>query len=215
MWLYSLFKAFFKAHECWRECWKLRAGFCMVRSCWRTVRAGPCCNQIQTPNASSTSYSVLPLLDTPSLSSVCAILRTGPYNCFSSQKFLLERLFLKESWWLMQSWSVFPAISSSPMTSPGCSAEGLCPPSAWHRHMAQLSAGVQLGGGCLEHEHWNQGKEQQWFERHFRRAQGSWRRCDSWDQASFGNGVNRSFRYTANTVLVCVLMMCYSACAAF
>lgn len=92
-----------------------------------------------------------PCCDTPSLSSVCAILRTGPYNCFSSQKFLLERLFLKELWWLMQSWSVFPAISSSPMTSPACSVEGLCPPSALHRHVAQLSAGVQLGIGCLEH----------------------------------------------------------------
>lgn len=110
------------------------------------------CNQIQTPNASSGATSCCPCCDTPSLSSVCVILRNGPCNYFSSQKFTLERLFLKELWRLMQSSSLFPAISSPPKTSPACSVKVFVfsislAQTLWR--VAQLSAGVQLGIGCL------------------------------------------------------------------
>lgn len=40
---------------------------------------------------------------------------------------------------------------------------------------------------------------------------GSLRKSDSCDQDSYGNDVNKRFRYMMNTVLVYVLMVCYAA----
>lgn len=153
-----------------------------------------------------------PCCDTSSLPSVCVILRTGPYCYFSSQKFLSERLFLKELWWLMQSSSLFPAISSSPMTFPACSVERFVSSislaqALWQ--VAQLyptstecwgSAG-NLVPGTISTEI-REKKAVMIWEAFQETAQGSWRKCDSWHQASFGNEVNRGFRCTANTVLV-------------
>lgn len=150
-----------------------------------------------------------PCCDTPSLSSVCVILRAAPYYYFSSQKFLLERVFLKELWWLMQSSSLFRAISSSPMTSPVCSLG---------RFVSSISLAQTLGHGpAVSHLHWVLGftwvfigcleplalksgtRAAGIWEAFQETAQGSLRRCDSWDQTSFGNEVNRGFRYSAKS----------------
>lgn len=69
------------------------------------------------------AFSCCPCCDTLSLSSLNVILGTGAYYCFSSQRFPLKRLFLKELWRLMQSSDLSLAISSSPVTSPACSSE--------------------------------------------------------------------------------------------
>lgn len=89
------------------------------------------CNQIQAPSATSPSCFLLSLCDIPPLSSVCVILRTGPYYYFSRQKFLLGRLFLKEFWWLMQSFSLQSAPHPWPLLP--VLWRGLCPPSALQR----------------------------------------------------------------------------------
>ena len=117
-------------HECLWRCWRLKADFCMVAGCRRMhlcKSTYTCCNQIQTPNASSPSYFVLSLLWHPFPFKSQHNPGNWCYYCFLSQRFPLKRLFLKGLWRLMQSSNLSLAISSSPVTSPACSSwEGLC-----------------------------------------------------------------------------------------
>lgn len=101
--------------------------------------------------------------------------------------------------------------------------EALCPPSALHRLRSTwpgcipypLGAGIRLGIGCLEPLTLNPGKKSRNDLRGVSGDNvyriGGLRRSESWDQDLDGNEVNRSFRYTANTVLMYVLVVCYSA----
>lgn len=90
-------------------CWEAAGG-------WVSARAhAPVVIQFRHLMSVLPAVSCYPCCDTASLSSLRILLGTGAYYYFSSQRFPLKRLFLKELWRLMQSSNLALATSSSPM----------------------------------------------------------------------------------------------------
>lgn len=170
-WLCNLFKAFFHACECWWKCWRLKADFCVVGGCRRMCLGEgmyTCCNQIQTPNVSSPSYFMLSLLWHPFLLKSQGNPRNWCLLLFLKPKVSFEETF---SWRVVETDAIFKSFSCNQLLANDISClffsgKALCPPSALHTFCSTwphwiphlLSAGVQLGFGCLEPLTLNLGK---------------------------------------------------------